>query len=184
MISYTLENTETLSAFFKNRLIRLLPPMIFWSVIIYLTCMLLDNTNLLPQSYAFPNFLPSLTFISPGIWSIIFPGAYVDCLNPSFWALWVEVQFYLIAGLIFFMNKENFLRNILFTSLILSVLSYIPAHFSQPQTFHHLPPQMASAISCWQQINLLFSLGSSISYFTLGVVFHHLYSASRSGPSP
>jgi peptidoglycan/LPS O-acetylase OafA/YrhL len=175
VISYTLENTSQLSAFFKNRLIRLLPPMILWSVVTYLTFTALDHPTTFEQSHQLKNFLPSLTFISPQVWTLVFPNKNLDWLNGSYWTLWIEVQFYLIAGLVFFMKKEKFLRNILGITLMLALANYIPVHFSTPRIFDRLSPWSASIVSSCMRINLLFSLGFYICYFALGVVFHHLY---------
>ena len=175
VISYTLENTNQLSAFFKNRLIRLLPPMILWSVVTYLTFMLLDHPITLGSSHQLRNFLPSLTFINPDIWTLVFPNKPMDWLNGSYWTLWVEVQFYVIAGLVFFMNKEKFLRNILVVTLVLVFANYIPMHFSAPGNIDRLSSRSASIVSSLIYINRLFSLSFYICFFTLGVVFQHLY---------
>jgi peptidoglycan/LPS O-acetylase OafA/YrhL len=99
----------------------------------------------------------------------------MDWLDGSYWTLWVEVQFYVIAGLLFFMNKEKFLRNILVVTLVLVFANYIPMHFSAPGTIDRLSPRSASIVSALMYINRLFPLGFYICFFTLGVVFHHLF---------
>jgi peptidoglycan/LPS O-acetylase OafA/YrhL len=175
VISYTLDHTDRLSAFFKNRLIRLLPPMILWSVITYLTFAVLDQPVAIESSHQLRNFLPSLTFINPKIWTLVFPNSPMDWLDGSYWTLWVEVEFYLIAGFLFFKNKEKFLRNILIVTLVLIFVTYIPTHFSNPGVFERLSPRMASIVTSSMYINRLFPLGFYICYFALGVVFHHLY---------
>jgi peptidoglycan/LPS O-acetylase OafA/YrhL len=175
VISYTLDSTDHLSAFFKNRLIRLLPPMIVWSVITYLTFTVLDQPVAIESSHQLRNFLPSLTFINPKIWTLVFPNMPMDWLDGSYWTLWVEIQFYLVAGLVFFMNKGKFLRNILMVTLVLVFAAYIPTHFSTPGIIDRLSPRLASIVSSSMYINRLFLLGFYICYFTLGVVFHHLY---------
>lgn len=176
VISYTLENTNQLSAFFKNRLIRLLPPMILWSVITYLICVALDHTPMIfGASHNLKNFLPSLTFISPDVWELIFPGKDLAWLNGSYWTLWVEVQFYVIAGLLSFMNKEKFFRNILIVSLLIILANYIPLHYSAPQIFERLSPRSASIVTSFMDANHLFTIGFYIGFFALGVVFHYLY---------
>ena len=175
VISYTLASTDRLSAFFKNRLIRLLPPMIVWSVVTYLTFTFLDQPVAIESSHQLRNFLPSLTFINPKIWTLVFPNTPMDWLDGSYWTLWVEVQFYVVAGLLFFMNKGKFLRNILLVTLVLIFVTYIPTHFSAPGNIDRLSPRSASIVSSVMYLNRLFLLGSYICFFALGVVFHHLY---------
>lgn len=175
VISYTLDNTDRLSAFFKNRLIRLLPPMIVWSVTTYLVFAWLDQPVAIDASHQLRNFLPSLTFINPKIWTFVFPNKPMDWLDGSYWTLWIEVQFYVVAGLLFFMNKGKFLRNILIVTLVLIFVTYIPTHFSNPGVIDRLSTRSASIVTSAMNINRLSMLGFYICFFTLGVVFHQLY---------
>jgi peptidoglycan/LPS O-acetylase OafA/YrhL len=170
VISYTLENTSGLSTFFKNRFIRLFPPILLWSVITYSVFIIFDTNLILPDSHFLKNFLPSLTFIKPEIWSLILNHSF-SWLNGSYWSLWVEVQFYIIASLLFFMNREKFFRNLLLVTIIISLANYLVNHFSQKNSNTHF-------FLLASQVNELFNISYYICYFSLGAIFHYLYKRS------
>jgi peptidoglycan/LPS O-acetylase OafA/YrhL len=104
--------------------------------------------------------LPSLTFIHPSIWEYILKIKFT-WLNGSYWSLWPEVQFYFIAATLYFFNKKNFFRNILAVTLLMILEDSIPIYFP---FFYH-----------WNHLNQVMNISYLISYFTLGVIFHHLY---------
>jgi peptidoglycan/LPS O-acetylase OafA/YrhL len=112
VISYTLENTEGALSFFTNRFIRLFPPMVLCSVVTFFVCSWVDK-SLFQDSQRLKDFLPSLTFINPKVWTAV-TGKQFDWISLSYWSLWVEVQFYMIAACIYFSNlKKFFNRSIL-----------------------------------------------------------------------
>ena len=47
------------------------------------------------------NLLPGLSFISPDCWNLVIHRNFF-WINGSYWSLWVEVQFYLLASLVYF----------------------------------------------------------------------------------
>ncbi len=61
-------------------------------------------------SKSIQNLLISFTFISPALLNNLFATnlAYTD---GAYWSLWVEITFYIIAGLLFFLSKKNLQRN-------------------------------------------------------------------------
>ena len=174
VISYTLENTTGLSAFFKNRLIRLFPPMLFWSLITFAVFAFLDTTLLFPQTHQVKNLLFSLTFINPFIGSIIFKTD-LYWLNGSYWSLWVEIQFYVIAAFLFFFNKQRFFRNILVLSAVLFLIYFLTEFFSLPRHQGGFSATMIHYLHKVHVFNSLFDITQFICFFSLGVVFHYLY---------
>lgn len=173
VISYTLGNTNQFFSFWKNRFIRLFPPMLLWSVITYLVCIALDTDHLFPNSHQIKNFLPGLTFILPEIWTRILHIRF-DWLNGSYWSLWVEVQFYFISSVLYYLNKDKFFRNILLLTVLLTVANYITLHFSGDNSGNHLA-ESSSFFPGWTAINGHLNISYFICYFTTGVIFHHLY---------
>jgi peptidoglycan/LPS O-acetylase OafA/YrhL len=71
VISYTLENTPTLFSFYKNRFSRLFPSMLLCSLITLIVISLLDDHYLFKNAHELKNFIPSLTFINPTLWTLI-----------------------------------------------------------------------------------------------------------------
>ena len=172
VISYTLENTTGLSAFFKNRFIRLFPPMLFWSIITFSVVAFLDTSLFFRPSHQLKNLLFSLTFINPYIGTALFKNQ-LYWLNGSYWSLWVEVQFYVIAALLFYFNKQRFLRNILVLSTVLLLL-----HFMTEFLFLHqgwLSGTTIRYLHKVRRLDSLINLTPYICYFSLGVIFHYLY---------
>jgi peptidoglycan/LPS O-acetylase OafA/YrhL len=159
VISYTLENTPGPAAFFKNRFIRLFPPILFWSIVTYLVFITLDNHLIFPEAHELKNLLFSITFINPELTSIIFKSD-VHWINGSYWSLWVEVQFYVLAAILYYTNRKSFFQNLLLITILLSLANYIPY------------PRL-------QYFNELFNLSHYISYFTLGSAFQYLYKGER-----
>jgi peptidoglycan/LPS O-acetylase OafA/YrhL len=174
VISNTLENTTGPSTFFKNRFSRLFPAMLFWSGTTFVVVTALDNKNIFPSSHDAANFLPSLTFINPQLWSLAF-GHSFDWLSGSYWSLWVEMEFYIIAALIFYSNKEKFLQRMLMVSLIISLVTYIPQHFAGPGENYHLPKNVLSLFNTAFFVDTLFPISYFIGFFTIGVIFFYLY---------
>jgi peptidoglycan/LPS O-acetylase OafA/YrhL len=178
VISYTLENTMGISAFLKNRFIRLFPPMLLCSLITYFICIAMDKTGAFPNAHSVYNFLPSLTFVQPGLWSLVLhrPLSYISL---SYWTLWVEVQFYVIAAMLFYTNKRMFLRNLVLLTIVLNIFNYIPDRFIDPETYHHLPGWLNMILTRWFYNRLHFDIKLYISWFSIGVVFHRMYKEKK-----
>ena len=98
VIAKSLDQSRSASDFALKRIARLCPPMI---VIATITFLLLSGplpTPILPQHWS--NFLPSWTFTSPEMWRWVNPDVrYVD---GSYWTLFVELRFYIIAAALWF----------------------------------------------------------------------------------
>jgi peptidoglycan/LPS O-acetylase OafA/YrhL len=178
VISYTLENTAGASDFLKNRFIRLFPPIVCWSVVTFLTFFLLDSKNVFPNAHKLKNLLFSFTFINPEIGTAVLKTRF-DWLNGSYWSLWVEVQFYVLAAILFYLRKRTFLRNMLSLSLLLFLISFIPGHFLQPIHINQVPTTMVGFFYKARYITSLFNLTHYICFFASGVVFHHLFKGGR-----
>lgn len=176
VISYTLESTDSLGSFWKNRFIRLFPPLLACTVITYGIACLLDDQQLFPNAHTLKNFGPTFTLTNPSIWSALTHTRFA-WINGSYWSLWVEIQFYVLASVIYFWNKGHFFRNILLVTMILSIIKYIPPYFlnrSMP-----LSGGMIDFLKGWVFVNAAFNIDYYILWFTLGIIFHHMYKGGR-----
>ena len=174
VISYTLETTESFSAFWRKRLIRLFPAMLLCSVITLLLCLLLDGKNLFPDAHDVKNFLPSLTFTNPRIWDLT--GHKFGLISGSYWSLWPEIQFYAISAVIYFADRKNFVRNLIWAAILVYLARYIPAHFkASPGRWQHF-------FEAWDGLVLYFDIPLYILWFAIGVVVYKLY--MKTGPRP
>ena len=174
VISYTLENTDSYGSFWKNRLIRLMPPMILCSLTTFCVSLAFDNKDLFPYAHDASGFLPSLTFTRPELWRMIITRRlqYIDLV---YWSLWVEMQFYIVAATLFYANKRAFLRNIVIFALVLNLLNWIPTSFMLEPASYHVPGFLQQKLIKAYQYSRLFDLRFYISWFAMGAFFHHLF---------
>ena len=176
VISYTLENTESFSAFWRKRLVRLFPAMLLCSVITFLLCLWLEDRSLFPDAHEIKNFLPSLTFTNPHIWEL--SGQKFGLISGSYWSLWPEIQFYLLAAIIYFSNKKNFSRNLIWAAILVYLARYIPAHFkASPGRFQHF-------FEAWDTWVQYFDIPLYILWFAMGVVVYKLFMKTGPGIGP
>lgn len=174
VISYTLENTAGLLSFYRNRFVRLFPPMLLCSVLTFLAVHFLDREHLFKNAHEIKNFLPGLTFINPTFWTLV-TGTEFHWMNGSYWSLWVEVQFYIVSSGLYYFSKRHFFRNMLLAGIVISSIKYIPGYFLNNQAdyleLHHLH----DFFDGWRYGDEIFNLTFYISWFICGVFFYQLY---------
>ena len=174
VISFTLENTASKTDFFKNRFIRLFPPMLLCSLITFSFFLLFDKNNVIPEAHSTGNFLLSLTFVPPYIWGKLLHLP-LNWLNGSYWSLWVEIQFYVVACLFFFSNRQRYFYNMILTAVILSGLSLMALVIYYPGShIGNISMHTKGELKFW--VHDVFSLGYKMHYFAAGICFFRLYS--------
>src|ERR1700761_2906554 len=112
VISYSLENTATISTFFLHRFRRLFPAMLLYSLITFAVIGCLDTADIFKNAHYARNLLPGFTFTNPAIWTNL-TGIDFHWINGSYWSLWTEVQFYILSACIYFLNRKHFFTNML-----------------------------------------------------------------------
>jgi peptidoglycan/LPS O-acetylase OafA/YrhL len=178
VISYTLENTEGPTAFFKNRFIRLFPPLLLCTLITFIAAGFLDNTSIFPEAHQPANLLPSLTLTNHAIWTLISHHNFF-WINGSYWSLWVEVQFYAIAAALYFSGKGKFIRNLVWTTIVISAIKYIPPVFMNVSWGKGNHPGLISFVTNLKEFYLLFNIVYYLPWFVLGSFFHYLFKGYR-----
>jgi peptidoglycan/LPS O-acetylase OafA/YrhL len=100
----TLEKCQNFRDFITRRWLRLFPAMLICSVVIF------ASATLFPERPAgrpvIRDMLPGLTFIEPQWWGF-FLGSRQGVIEGAFWSLFVEVKFYFIAGILYFLIGGN-----------------------------------------------------------------------------
>ena len=170
VIFYTLEKTENIIRFWQNRKSRLLPAMAVASIITYVFAKNYDPNYLFFYSHEFKNFLPSITFISPGFFNK-FPEIFTHnyyYINMSYWSLWPEIQFYLVSSLLYFLSKKHFFRNFMVFSILVSCFHIL----IQGNYFDTLNAIKPFYYSWFEQV---FNLPFYLPFFALGIVFYSLF---------
>jgi peptidoglycan/LPS O-acetylase OafA/YrhL len=166
VILFTLESTKCLSHFWFNRFIRLLPSMFFASLITYVFFKLFDNELLFPTSHSLKNLFVSITFIQPDLLSSLTNyKIQLDYISASYWSLWIEIQFYVLASFIYFISKYRFKIFFFTTTILLVILNFI------------LSNVYSSSIIIMKAKSLrnIFNLSDGLPFFCLGAVFYFFY---------
>ena len=98
VIFMSLERSANVADFAKRRWLRLFPAMLLATVFIFVTAPLFTRPGGQP---ALVDTLPGLLFIEPE-WIAAATGWKQEALEGSFWSLYVEVKFYVVAAVLFF----------------------------------------------------------------------------------
>ncbi|MFC1701314.1 acyltransferase family protein [Pseudomonadota bacterium] len=118
VIHMTLDKSRSPVNFLYRRWLRLFPAMLFCSLIIFFTAPFFFERP--AGSPMMRDLLPGLTFIEPFWWKK-FLGPPQGQLEGAFWSLYVEVKFYLIASIFYFISggkKMIWILCILFLSSV------------------------------------------------------------------
>ncbi|MBN9586026.1 MAG: acyltransferase [Afipia sp. 62-7] len=120
VIAMTLESSKSLIDFAIRRFVRIWPALIVSAVLTFFLLNWSDAPFALTRRQFWPNFIPSLTLTPVAMWSGLFPK--VDFVTGVYWSLVVEIRFYMIALILYWMfARQNFARNL----VIFTVLTYI-----------------------------------------------------------
>jgi len=184
VIAFTLTKTDNLVEFWKKRFIRLLPPMFICSLVTLIVCRLIDVDDFFSSSHSMKNFIFSQSFFSPdAVNKFIAPyNLSVNYTNGSYWSLWPEIQFYLVASCIYFFNRKNFVQNLVVFTITLCALNYLIMRiFSNVLTTNrlHLNISQSSMESYKFWTQTVFNYIEFSLYFIIGVLFFQLYSTEK-----
>ena len=176
VIMYSLSNAKNIFQFWNKKLVRLIFPLIIASLLTFIIFTIFDNDYVMPWSHSLPNLLVSCTLISPDLINEIF-GTNFAYINGSYWFLWVEIQFYIIVSILYFISSKNFLRNYTFLSLVFYLIYYVSsrvvANYLTTNKFgFDFSPFFIEKFESWSRI---FNLLKFNNFFLLGVFLYSLY---------
>jgi peptidoglycan/LPS O-acetylase OafA/YrhL len=135
VIAMTLEKCERFSDFMFRRWIRLFPAMLIVTLAIFATAAVLSA-----RPYGAPRVIDAIAglfFIEPDFFKLLF-GQKFGMLEGSFWTLFVEMKFYVLAGLLYFTVGSKKMIAV----LVAMFLVYMTFDFFKPQ----LPNQLAEQL--------------------------------------
>jgi peptidoglycan/LPS O-acetylase OafA/YrhL len=150
VIAMTLDRCKTPREFIVRRYARLAPAMLLFSVITF-TAMHLIPRAPFPERGAW--FLSTITFIDPGYLNRVAPRVGFQNIDNAYWSLYLEVQFYAIACVAYFMARSRFRATMGLLSAVACGLLVV-----------HIP--LASPLSN----NLLIPI--VLPWFVMGIGFH------------
>jgi peptidoglycan/LPS O-acetylase OafA/YrhL len=157
VICLTLFQSNKISEFYWKRFSRLFPTMLLCSLIT------ISIESLLPIKLFqihLNSLLPSLTFVDPIIFSKIF-GSDFHGVDGSYWSLFIEVKFYIIMSVLYFLSKRNNFSWYFFLLFISVELGYFVT-------------SLLGLIKLNKLINLLFFI-KYLPFFAGGVGFYFLF---------
>lgn len=161
VISMSLEKCNSFGDFMFRRWLRLFPAMLIVSLIILITAPLLSA-----RPMGVPNvrdLIPGLTFVEPEVFRTIFNN-HQKLIEGCFWTLFVEVKFYIVAGLLYFSIGP---RKMIVTLIIMFLISTI---FGLMQS--HIPSELEVRLG-----TILHYLNyQHYGWFAAGALFYRYYS--------
>jgi len=164
VIFMTLEKCRSFSDFLIRRWLRLFPAMLICSVIIFITASFFHERP--AGAVSIRDLLPGLTFIQPEVWSNLF-GTHQGLAEGAFWSLFVEVKFYLIAGLAYFL-----LGNIGAICAILLIFLLVPVEHALAHT-HHVE------ILEWLRSVAIVLDAKHFGWFSAGALYYRYFTSDR-----
>lgn len=121
VIAMTLESSRSVIDFVIRRFVRIWPALIVSAVLTFFLLNWSDSPFALTRRQFWPNFLPSLTLTPTSLWSGWFPK--VDFVTGVYWSLVVEIRFYMIAVILFWLfSREKLARNLVIFTLIIYIV--------------------------------------------------------------
>jgi len=157
VITLTLHKCDSIREFAVRRLARLWPTMALCSTLTYLALTILPN-RLFNSSPAY--FVPSLTFTDPDLLNGVFGTRSLDWIDGAYWSLFVEVRFYILAAAIYFVQKNQFARNMLWLGSTISLGYALVVSRGLPGVF---------------QLEL-FCVAKYLPWFLVGISFYYIHS--------
>ena len=158
VIAMTLEKCNNFWNFMYRRWLRLFPAMLVGSFIVLITAPLFTA-----RPYGAPHLqdlLPGLLFIEPDFFRLFFPQG---ILEGAFWTLFVEMKFYMLAGILYFtMGSKKMIA-----VLVAMFLSSIVLEFANP----HLSPALKEPLFT---VFLYLNWGH-YGWFAAGALFYQYY---------
>jgi peptidoglycan/LPS O-acetylase OafA/YrhL len=158
VIALTLESCHSPVVFAVRRAARLLPAMIVCSL---LTLVIVRSMSDVPEFQTQANLwnlLPSWSFTQPEVWAKFLPVT--DHIDGAYWSLVVEAKFYFWAAVIYFLQRNQFTRNMFLFCVATSVM------FIVAETFRIKP---------LQSLEFYILFGRYAMMFAAGVIFYQLH---------
>jgi peptidoglycan/LPS O-acetylase OafA/YrhL len=163
VIAMTLEKCKSFWDFMLRRWLRLFPAMLVGSLLILITAPLFTA-----RPYGAPllqDALPGLLFLEPEVFRLFFPQ---NILEGSFWTLFVEMKFYILAGALYFTVGSKKMIAV----LVVMFLSTILFEFAAP----HLPVMLTEQLK-----TILHYLNwAHYGWFAAGALFYQYYVTKNS----
>lgn len=164
VILLSLERCQGVVEFLYKRWLRLFPAMAIASAVIFASAWLLPERPF--GQPVLSNLLPGLSFIDDRWWSVLL-GQNITPLEGTFWSLYVEVKFYVIAALTFFFFNRYTVFYVILCAFGVAMLSW----------YGHMAFEIRA-------LEILFSISNGFSlehfgWFACGAAFYFYFDTGR-----
>lgn len=162
VIAMTLVKCKSFFDFLYRRWLRLFPAMLVGSLLILITAPLFTQ-----RPYGIPHLqdlLPGLTFIEPEFFRLFFDKDQ-KILEGLFWTLFVEVKFYILAGLMYFTIGPK------------KMIAVLVALFFSTIVFEFAKPHLSLALSDQLRVLLHYLNWTHYGWFATGALFYQYYAS-------
>lgn len=172
VITLTLDKSTGFIDFMKRRWIRLWPAMALCSFVTFLIMTIFDDKGLFVKSQKISNLIFSNSFLSPALINE-FTGWDFAYIDGAYWSLWVEISFYIIVAMLFFINRISLNRNFGILSVFFIVCHYV---FISATGKNFLAPIIGDEIyQFMRKLIGIFNISEYILWFFLGMQLLQLY---------
>lgn len=172
VITLTLDKSAGFFDFMKRRWIRLAPAMALCSLLTFLFMTLFDDQHLFLKSQKISNLIFSNSFMSPDFIQALlgWKFAYID---GAYWSLWVEINFYIIVAVLFYINRKKLNQNFGILSIFLIICHYV---FISKTGENLISPIIGDLIyDFMRRWIVIFNISEYILWFFLGMQLLQLY---------
>lgn len=172
VITLTLDKSKDFIDFMKKRFFRLWPGMLSCSILTFSIMIVFDNGFLFPQSHLVKNVMLSNTFANPTILNTLFQIKF-SYTDSAYWSLWVEICFYVIVSVLYFMDKKNLYRNFgVLTLIFISLYYVITSESFSSESIYFIN---AKGINFLKNLFFLFQISKMGLWFYLGMLLLKMF---------
>ncbi len=173
VIALSLERSKSYKEFLKRRYIRLAPGMFVCSTITFLYFSFIYTG----EGYAFSkdpyNYIIANTFIDPNVFNAIINQFRFYYIDNAYWSLWVEVNFYVIIGFLYFLSPKNMIKNYLILCIIgIPIFLLLSSGFGHKILGNYLSVE---SIKHLKRISRAFVFFHECLWFLIGLYIYKLY---------
>ena len=128
-----LKNQNNIYLFYKKRFFRIFPPLIIFSIFVFIACLLLATPNISFKKSFLGSLFGITNIMSLKSYTISEANYFVSIFEDPFhhtWSLGLEIQFYILFPLLFIFLKNLNLQNILIILIIFFTL-FLSIYFAK-----------------------------------------------------
>lgn len=177
VISISLKNSKNYKQFLIKRYIRLAPGMFVCSTLTFLFFKFVYTGSGYGYSKDPVNYIIANTFIDPHVIDVFVGYIKYYYIDNSYWSLWIEVNFYIIIGFLYFLSPKKVIRNY---TLICIIGIPIFILFSSKMGHSILQNYITlEKIKYFKLISRSFAFFHECLWFLIGLFLHKLYLNKR-----